>query len=173
MSDTIEAYCFECRQPIRKSEIISGFVREMKTGKQSSDGKYIHVFHDREAQDLLNDKVYMDAVGDFLIENAKLGEEGIAGTDISKQLAMSIAVNKNLNFESFELALRAFYSFAIYQQNLEASDGDTAKEASESGDSERSADGDPHDGIDGPNNGEDETAESETKSGSENPSGDV
>ena len=97
----IKTYCDICNEPISEDDIHSGFAVPSEHGN-----RFQHFFHTQAAKDILKDKEYTAAIEKFV--------EQVSGGDEAKAIAEKVAKETKLDFETFEIAIRAFYSFAKY-----------------------------------------------------------
>lgn len=165
MADTIKTYCHICREPIYNSDLLAGFagVVKVKENDRTPVEVTIHTFHSREAQDLLRDEAYMEAVGMFITRLDFMRQQESMDEENTKELGRQMANELNLEFEKLELALKAFYGYSVLEMRKEQSDGDEAEKAGESGDNDGAGDRDRDDGADASNDGEDEPVAAEAE----------
>ena len=170
MEDSIKTYCHFCLEPLYESDFLAGFAvtRTIRKLDHQPFQVSIHLYHSREAQDVLKDKEYMEAVGVFLKRLEFMSKSENVTNEDGEAICVDAAKQMDLDKDRLELAIKAFYSYSLAEiRRKGAPDGDTPKTASESGDQGRSdgrvLDDGPAPGLDG----KDERSTPEAESGTE------
>jgi len=129
MNDIIKHYCHVCRGPITESDILGEFAieKEIKFPDHIPFKEWIHFYHDQSAQDVLNDKTYMEAIGFFVRKLGFMSQNENMTGDMAKGICKQVAEEFELEFDKLELGIRAFYSFSISEKRKDVDHGTVEK----------------------------------------------